>query len=64
MRAIDWAMFGNCSRVRGHRESRGWCDVLFSGDVAAVCGFPDAWRGNLGVRFGFARSTGGLAEPF
>ena len=41
MRAIGEALFGSCSRVRGHLESRGRCAVLLTGDVAAVSGFPD-----------------------
>ena len=64
MRVICGALFGNCSRERGHLASCGWFDVLCSGDFAAMCGFPDARRGNVGVRFGFARPlTVGLAVP-
>jgi hypothetical protein len=50
--------------VRRHLESCGGYDVRRSGELVAVRGFPDARCSNDGVRFGFARPTAGLAEPF
>jgi hypothetical protein len=58
------SMFGNSSRARSHLESCGGYNVRCSGELGAVCGFPDAQRGNVVVSFGFARPTDGLAESF
>ena len=44
--------------MRRYLASWGGYTVLCSGELVAVCGFPDARCGNVSVRFGFARPTG------